>query len=812
MASSDSSTVSSELVPLDTPSPARVTAKGSADYIDAQYVEIRPRGLRDYLRVLRTHRWLAAACLAVGLTAATLYTLATPRLYTASTLLEVPRRSPIQLQLKDNVLAVEAYDRNVNGASSFLATQVSTLKSRDLADRVVREYHLARNPAFASGERAWFRIPSLRALLPVRLQGVAAADAPAPDSSFPAFLRPRSFTGDGDPSGADGLNAAEVAPALLDRYMSALEVQDVRGTDLIQVRFTTPSPELSAFLAAAHTQAYLKENQAAQVATDTSAMGFLERQLGQARERVEGATTALDEFAEQHPNVALNEEDKVVGEQITGLAKLLTEASGTRVAAQSRYEYVRKARFAPLAHFFDASPAIQQLRLALLDVRAQRATLGNRLGARHPQMVELDRQAVTLRAQLQGEVEQEVAAADGRYRAARLQEKQLQHRLARLEHSAVALRASSGRYDLLKGDLENARALHASLLKQQSETAVHSQLEAAQIRVIERAEVPVYPSSPNAKLNLALGALAGLGMALAAVFLRESLDTSVKSSDDIEDLLQIPTLAAIPHFTFARRGWLAALRRLPGDPHRGTDNGSDAPELVVLHEPRSPIAETFRSLRTAVLFSSAESPRLILCTSAEGNEGKTVTALNLAIAVADAGSRVLLVDADLRVPGCHRVLKVDAARGLSNYLIGEASLDSVIVDLDAPRLSFLPAGPVPPNPAELVGSARMREALAHLRERYDFVILDAPPILPVTDAVVLSRIADAVVLVVKGQHTPRDLVRRARDQLVQAGANLIGVVANGVNMEWGDRYTYQRYGVPRIETGSAQLGTVGAQC
>ena len=205
------------------------------------------------------------------------------------------------------------------------------------------------------------------------------------------------------------------------------------------------------------------------------------------------------------------------------------------------------------------------------------------------------------------------------------------------------------------------------------------------------------------------------------------------------------------------------------------------------------MAETFRSLRTAVLFSAAEqTPRVVLVTSAGESEGKTVTALNLATAMADSGSRVLLVDADLRFPGCHHILGVENRRGLSTYLAGDADLDGMVVDLARPRLALLPAGPVPSNPAELLGSARMVNVIARLRERYDFVIIDSPPVLPVTDAVVLSRASDGVVLVVKGQDTPRDLVRRARDQLLQANARLIGAVVNNVDPSWKDFYFYKR--------------------
>jgi len=206
------------------------------------------------------------------------------------------------------------------------------------------------------------------------------------------------------------------------------------------------------------------------------------------------------------------------------------------------------------------------------------------------------------------------------------------------------------------------------------------------------------------------------------------------------------------------------------------------------------VAEAFRTLRTAVLFSTPDSaPKLILVTSASASEGKTVNCLNLAATLAESGSRVLLMDVDLRHPSCHRAFGLENTTGLSNFLAGQVDLDSIVHALEKPRLSFISAGPTPPNPAELIGSTRMRDVMDLARQEFDFVILDSPPVTPVSDALVLARGSDGVVLVVKGQDTPKDLVRRARDQLALTGAHLLGAVVNNVGSAWGDFRFYQRY-------------------
>jgi len=743
--------------------------------LDVDYSESPPRHLRDYARTLYKYRWLAASCFGLTLGLSVLMTLLAPRLYTTATRVQVSRQSPIQLRLDGNVLDLDQSERTVNGMSSFLATQVATLTSRDLAERVIRTHHLVENKALLhpGAER--------RGLLAV-------------GSQLLAFLRPRGLASAPVQPEQESPGGREVDAVLLDRYMHYLDVRDVRGTDLVEIRFTTPSPELSAILAAAHTQAYMDANEEARIATDVTAKSFLDGQLRQARERVERADAALRTFAKTHPTVAINQEQKVIAQKISEVSSLVTKAEGQRLTMQTRYEFLTKPDSDPLDYFLDR-PGIQRLHLSLLDLRAQSAALAGRLGPKHPDSIELARQQAEVARQLRTEAQHEVSGVRARYDAAKLREDGVRQKLAQLEQAAIALGDRGTRYDLLRGDVATASALYSSLQKQQLETAVNSALAASNIRVIERAEVPKRSSSPKVPLNLMLGVLAGSVLALGATFVCEYFDNSVKSSDEIEGLLQMPALATIPNFALARRSQASrALAHTPASGPAADAIASLGRELVVLHEPWSPIAEAFRALRTAVLFSTPEAPpKMLLVTSAGANEGKTVSSLNLALTLAEAGSRVLLIDVDLRKPTCHIALGIANHRGLSSFLAGQADLASVIHVLEAARISVIPAGPTPPNPAELVGSARMRQTLEDLRHDYDFIILDSPPVLPVTDAVVLAREVDGVVQVVKGHDTPRDLIRRARDQLMQANAHLLGVVVNNVDLGWGDLYFYNRY-------------------
>jgi polysaccharide biosynthesis transport protein len=767
--------------------PAPAVSAGYPGYIEAEYVDVRGRHVRDYLWILYKYRWLAATCfgLVVGLTC--LYTLLTPRVYTAGTRVQVTRESPIQLQLDENVLRNDDSDRLVNGSSSFLATQVQALKSRDLAERVIRQHQLAASDAFLNPRAG--------------RQGLGEVGG-----GLLSLLRPRGMSElDAQTVGEDTSSTDDVPTALLERYTRWLTVGDVRGTDLIDVSFTTPSPTLSAFLAAAHTQAYIQVNEEARRATDVTAKEFLGQQMREARERVERAQQTLRAFASDHPSIAVNEEQKTQSQRVTDVSSELTKAETIRLKLENRFEFLGDPGRDPLAYFMD-KPGVQKLYLQLMDLDAQYAAMSNDLGPNHPDMAALARQRTMVGQQLKGAVAKETSAVREHYAAAVQRQKGLEQKMRDLESQGVALRDLGARYEFLKNDVDSARQLHASLMKQQLETSVNAQLAPSNLRVLERAEVPIRPSKPNVPLNLVLGLVGGLVVACGSAFASEYFDSSVKSTEEAEELLHLPTLATIPNFALGQR---SAYGHPLTNGHDGRSSNGRAQQLVVTHEPRSVVAEAFRTLRTAVLFSSPGSaPKLILVTSATASEGKTVNCLNLAATLAESGSRVLLVDVDLRHPSCHRALAIENTTGLSNFLAGQTGLDGIVHVLETPKLWFIPAGPTPPNPAELVGSNRMRELVDLAREEFDFVILDSPPVTPVSDALVLARASDGVVLVVKGQDTPRDVVRRARDQLALTGAHLLGTVVNNVGPTWGEFRFYQRYygyyhRPPQLQEGAA---------
>lgn len=751
------------------------------DFVDAEFTEAPARSLRDYLHLIVKYRWLAATAFSAILASAAVRTLMAPKIFVASTKLEISKEAPIQLRLKDDVLNL---DESAGKGPRFFSTQIAILRSRDLAERVIRKQKLDESETFLRPTKDRGSVVEIGSELlgEVRPRGLPAKQIVLADGGRSA--------------------AAEIDPGLIDRYLSYLGVAEVKGTDLVEVTFSTPSPTLSAMLSAAHAQTYLESAAETKVETDVEARGFLDRQIRQARENFDRSQALLAAFRSQHPQVAMNEEYKEFGDRVSQYAKALGDAEADRIELQSQHDFLARKGIDPAAYFSgrEASPSTAKLHDALVDIGIQRSALSGKLGPNHPQMVELSRLEAETKQQLEQELHREIASVRSRLEAARNREARARDALGKMESSATELQRLGAQYALLKSDADNARALHDSFMKQRTDTAVRSQLDSTPARVVERADVPRRAAKPDFGADMRLGLLMALATAIAAVLVADHFDNSVKTSKEIESLFHLAPLATIPNFAAARRASerrrgrakLLPVAETPA-PTTGAASGvSPGPMLVVHHEPRSVIAEAFRGLRTNILFSTAGAPpKVIVVASAGMNEGKTVIASNLAATLAESGARVILIDADMRHPSCHPHFGVSNDVGLSTFLTGRG-FDEVVHEVGATRLAFVAAGPHPPNPAELIGSTRMAEAVARLREEYDFVVIDSPALLPVTDGVILSRYADGVVLVVRAQDTSRDMVLRARDLLRVANAHVLGAVMNNTDVGWGN-YQYGGY-------------------
>ena len=336
----------------------------------------------------------------------------------------------------------------------------------------------------------------------------------------------------------------------------------------------------------------------------------------------------------------------------------------------------------------------------------------------------------------------------------------------------LCLNRKAIQYGTLRREAESNREMYNILLKRAKETSLSEGLQTGNIRVVDPAEVPVKPFRPRKKLNILLSSIIGLIGGIGLAFFFEYLDNTIKTPDDVEHYIKLPFLGFVPR-----------TKEKVADPK--------TVDLISHEEPRSTISEAYRSIRTAIMFSSSEKPvKSILVTSAGPQEGKTTNVINLAITMAQAGDKVLLVDTDMRRPRIHKTFAYDNSKGLTNYLVGNAEIESVIQHTSMPELSILPCGPIPPNPSELLISDRMKQLIKQVNGQFDKILFDSPPIAAVTDAVILANMADGVVQVIHNGKTNCNVILAGKEKLLGAKAKILGVILNNVDTSRENYYYY----------------------
>ncbi|HEY6328030.1 MAG TPA: polysaccharide biosynthesis tyrosine autokinase, partial [Blastocatellia bacterium] len=488
--------------------------------------------------------------------------------------------------------------------------------------------------------------------------------------------------------------------------------------------------------------------------------------------------------------------------KLTHLHDQATRATTDRMLKESIYEEVKAGHVSSLPEAY-VDPKLQVIQKTLGDLEAQKAELSVKFGPRNPKMEEVDQQIAALREQWNNGLKGLEEKLKGDYERATRDEQSLNGALASAETDAVKENQDEIQYSLFKQDLDTAKSLYADFLQKNHEANLEVAQQHSNIRVIQPAKPAKEPAGPNRGFGL-LGALMGsFGAGIVLVLVLEKLDNTIKTTEDINRYIQLPTLGVIPLIgtgSAAKRLKAAAAAGSKGGNGRAlvaTHRGSDivTPGLLLRFEAASAAAEAYRALRTSVLLSCAGGPpKKLLVTSGQPGEGKTTTTVNTAISLAQLGASVLIIDCDLRKPSVHRCLGVDNARGLSTYLSGGMDAESLIIPALIPHLSVLPSGPEPPNPAELLSSSKMRQMLETLAEKYDHILIDSPPLANVTDPVILSTMVDGVMIVVSWGKSSRDLVRRVKQELAAVGSKIFGVVLNCVDLRregyYGRHYSY----------------------
>ena len=693
--------------------------------------------LRDYLRVVRKYRMTIGLFILTSVLTVGIVSLRMVKMYEAMVRVAIDRENPSTL-LKESSVPTDPWS-----FQDYLRTQIRVLESDTLALQTINVLRLDRQPEFRLQEE----------------EAVQATGALPPETP---------------------LNAADES-RLISQFRGHLKATTVPNSWLLEIRFYSRDPQLAARVANTHANNFIEHNFRTRYEATMKASEWLTDQLRELRSKVESSEAQLVDFERRYNLVNIDERQNVLTQRLSDVNHELSVAEADRVQKESAYRQAASGQ----------DPAIledsltEKLQVRLSELRGQHAEARPQFGPQHPRMQRLEEQIKEVESQLAKQRELILARLKDDYQSSLKREALVRDLVERQKKEVNELNQRLIEYNIIRREVTTTKQLYDSLQQQLNEAGISVGLRSSNIRIVDPARVPLGPYSPNVFFNVLLAFLLSTPVGIALAFFREYLDNTIKTPDEVERYTGLPTMALVP----LAENTGAGKKLLPAASAAGGDRSEVA--LATYEQPQSSMAEAFRSLRTAVLLSFPERPpRLLLVTSGQPSDGKTATAINLAVALAQRGSKVLLVEADLRKPSASKVLRTSGSPGLSLFLSGAEQRNGLIVPTSVPNLYFIPAGPIPPNPAELLSSGRMKQLLAELSLEYEHVVLDSPPLLSITDATVLSVLVDGVILVVRFGKTTREVVRHMRHMLASVNARVLGVVLNGVALNSVDYYYY----------------------
>jgi succinoglycan biosynthesis transport protein ExoP len=755
-------------------SPQRVILLEPKDALsDRRQVEIdgESPNLRDYWHVVRKHKWKIVGCFGAAVIVSTVIAFSITPIYTAGTTLLIERKDAQVVNIKQ-VLSESVETEE----SSYYESQYQILKSRSLAAEVIKAQALDKNPAFTNPGGDDNSIAQLWA------ETVAW---------FKSFLPRPAATKSADLAGVDS--------RLIDAYGGMLAIEPVKRSRVVKIAISAPDPELAAQIANAHAGAYIQQGFKLRTQANEEAREFLETKLAELKDRVEKSEKSLNDFRRGKGIISLDDKENIIVDRLADLNKRLTEAEAERIGLEAQARLIKRRQYDSLPAVIN-NALIQNLKAQVVQLEAEHSKLSAQFLPGYPRLAQLKAQLEESKARLAQQISSVVEGLNSAFFAAAGKERNLRVEMDKQKAATLALKDASVEYSILAREANTNKELYDSVLERFKEISVAGGLPTANISILDRAEIPSLPSSPRKKLTLMLSALLGLMGGLGLALILENLDNTLRTPEEVERYLGLSNLVLVPdifRLPQVRHRW----RTLFHPPLTRTDALLCLPSKTpsARHRRLSVVAEAYRKLRTSIFLSRSERlPKTILFTSATAGEGKTMTAVNTAIMFAQLGNKVLLIDADLHRPSCHKVLKVPGIGGLADYLAGQGELNKVIKPTSIANLSVLICGSIPSCPTELICSRLMRETLAYLREYYDFLLIDSTPVMPVTDAVVLSSLVDGIIFVAEGQKTPKHLVRTAIAHLGDNQEKILGIVLNRVDIRGADYQEYYQYCNPEF--------------
>jgi polysaccharide biosynthesis transport protein len=679
--------------------------------------------LQHFLLVGKKYIWLVLVCALLGTAAGFIENARTPNEYRSSANIEITQDTADQFRMDTG----GGYDGYIDVAK--LDTEIAILKSSTLAMATIVSLHLDQNKDF----------------LP-------------PGSNY-----------------VFDLSRIRDRHALIGIFEGGLAAERFGHTNILDLSYTARNPQLAADICNTLIANYVEHNFSQNYAATQQVSDWLGRQLGDLRKRLEASQEHMLTVQKDIGLVGIDQTQSIVLSRLVDISHDVTTAESQRLVAEAKLITMQTAPPDVLASLSGDS-VLMGLKQRITALQADYANLNSKYGDKNPRLLEIRSEMAEVNEAMKREQVLVISRAQEEVNAAKQNQDALQRRLDQEKSSAYMGNSKAVEYSLARREYESNRSLYDGLQQRLQEAGIIAGLHSTNIRKIDPADAPDFPSSPRRSVNLTLGLLCGLGIGLLLSFMAEALDTNIKTIYDIEEVLGLPMLGVVPQVdskllspeTFVRD----ATSPLPGAWSR--------------------LAEAYRSLRTTILLSRAGTPpQVILISSAKPSEGKTSITTLESIVFALNGARVLLIDSDLRRPSVHLRFRIANKVGLTSVLTGKAGLEEAIVPLTAlPSLHILPAGPIAPMPAELLGSLQMQRLVEGLRSHYDFILIDTPPVLTVTDAAVLVSVSDGVVLVLRYGQATRNVVARASEILLRSGAHLLGVVLNAVDLQSSDYAEY----------------------
>ncbi|MGH9948366.1 MAG: GumC family protein [Pyrinomonadaceae bacterium] len=770
----------------------------------------------DYWRAIRKRIWLVVGIAVLVTTLVAIYMARKPDIFSAAAVVQVDlEQSNPDLVTTDSKRVISNQD------PSYFNTQLQLLNSDTLLRRVVKEHSLDANKDFQEARNAR-GTSAFRSML--KAIGLASDNsANKSDSNAAAENQENSSL----ISAEDIADAVRLAP-YVDLVKLDLGIEPVResratikDTRLIEISYRNKDPEFAAFVANAIGETFASANQEKRSGTSRKTSDFLTKRINDLQTDIRGAETELVELKQTEGILKTDGDQTIVLDRLSGLNKNLLEAENKRKTAEAKYfaikdspDSIKALAEAESARYIterenNLEVVRNQTQAKINEFQADRDQKGKIFLDKAPEMIELDTKINSLRETLNKLVERTnddiksfrertgkvlVDNLGTSYLQARDEEAKIRAAYNVQYAEAQGQNAGTVKIKMLEQTIETNRGFLDNLRKQQSGNDVVSQGSDNNISVASFAIPSQAPVGPRRLMTVAvalmLSTLFGMGLAL---FL-EYLDDTINTTEEVENYLQLPALAAIPTIDSIPKRKLL----LVGGKNDEAANDPMESELLIFADPRSSLSESYRQLRTSILLSTAgHAPKSLLITSSLPSEGKTTTATNTAISLAQTGAKVLIIDADMRRPRLHSVFNVNNREGLSTVLSSELSREQImgIVNYDErTKVSVLTSGPIPPNPAELVGSQQMVRLLKTLQDEFTHVVIDSPPITSFTDGVLVASLVDGVILVVHSGKSSRQVVRRARQLLLDVRAKVLGVVLNNVNLNsQGNYYYYQSY-------------------